>query len=113
MAVAQNENLLVKIPVRTSVPFHHVEGRLQFLIPRFKSRPGKLFGKLLRASENIHVTLDDVGTFIWDQIDGVRNVEKIGVKMEEKFGDRVAPTYERLGLFLLSFEKRGFITFRE
>ena len=62
-------------------------------------------------SPNYKIKLDDIGSFIWDLCDGKRSVKEIGEKMEEKFGDKVEPLYDRLRIFFLHLEKNRFITF--
>lgn len=44
--------------------------------------------------------LDKYGSFIFLQIDGKKNVEELGIKLEEKYGEEAHPLYERLLLFL-------------
>ena len=42
------------------------------------------------------VCLDELGSFVWQQIDGNINIEEIGRRVEERFGERSNPVYERL-----------------
>lgn len=44
--------------------------------------------------------LDVLGSFIFQQIDGINTVEKIGELVDERFGEESHPLYERLLLFL-------------
>ncbi|WP_332843006.1 PqqD family protein [Paraclostridium sp. AKS73] len=44
--------------------------------------------------------LDEYGSFIFLQIDGKKNVEELGIKLEEKYGEESHPLYERILLFL-------------
>lgn len=57
--------------------------KLKFKIPMYKK-----------------MELDEYGSFIFLQIDGKKNVEEIGIKLEEKYGEESHPLYERLLLFL-------------
>ncbi|MGL5650471.1 MAG: PqqD family protein [Paraclostridium sp.] len=57
--------------------------KLKFKIPMYKK-----------------MELDEYGSFIFLQIDGKKNVEEVGIKLEEKYGEESHPLYERLLLFL-------------
>ncbi|WP_195946890.1 PqqD family protein [Paraclostridium bifermentans] len=57
--------------------------KLKFKIPMYKK-----------------MELDKYGSFIFLQIDGKKNVEELGIKLEEKYGEEAHPLYERLLLFL-------------
>lgn len=57
--------------------------KLKFKIPMYKK-----------------MELDEYGSFIFLQIDGKKNVEELGIKLEEKYGEESHPLYERILLFL-------------
>lgn len=57
--------------------------KLKFKIPMYKK-----------------MELDEYGSFIFLQIDGKKNVEELGIKLQEKYGEKSHPLYERLLLFL-------------
>ncbi|MDM8128500.1 PqqD family protein [Paraclostridium benzoelyticum] len=57
--------------------------KLKFKIPMYKK-----------------MELDEYGSFIFLQIDGKKNVEELGIKLEEKYGEKSHPLYERILLFL-------------
>lgn len=46
------------------------------------------------------ITLDEVSSEVFIQIDGIKTVKEIGESLELKFGDKVNPLYERLLVFL-------------
>ncbi|AHM57782.1 hypothetical protein EAL2_808p02770 (plasmid) [Peptoclostridium acidaminophilum DSM 3953] len=61
--------------------------RLRFNIPKYK-----------------RISLDEYGSYIFLQIDGMKTVKDIGEKLEAKYGDKAQPLYERLLLFLNHIE---------
>lgn len=69
--------------------------RIQELLRRLKFKIPK-FSKL---------TLDEYGSFVIKQMDGIATVETIGVHLTEKFGSSVEPLYERLIPYLEYLEK--------
>lgn len=65
----------------------------------------KIFRKLkFKIPEYKKIDLDEYGSYVFLQIDGKRTVKEIGENIEDKFGDKMAPIYERLLLFLNHLE---------
>lgn len=65
----------------------------------------KFFRKLkFKIPEYKKITLDEYGSYIFLQIDGNRTVKEIGENLELQFGEKIAPVYERLLLFLNHLE---------
>lgn len=52
------------------------------------------------------VTLDEIGSFVFRQIDGRKTVREIGEALETQYGESVQPLYERLSLYLSQVEKQ-------
>ena len=46
------------------------------------------------------ITLDEISSEVFTQIDGIKTVKEIGESLEVKFGDKVNPLYERLLVFI-------------
>lgn len=46
------------------------------------------------------ITLDEYSSEVFTQIDGVKSIKGIGEKLDNKFGEKVHPLYERLLVFL-------------
>lgn len=75
------------------------------LIPKFGQH---LFGRwmLTRMQRpNYRLSLDEVGSFVWERCDGAHSVEDIGRDLAEQFGQSVEPVFERLGLFFQQLER--------
>ena len=71
------------------------------IIERQDHKIQKFFRKLnFKIPESKTITLDEYGSFIFLQIDGMRNIKELGECLETEFGDKVLPLYERLLLFL-------------
>jgi hypothetical protein len=108
----ETPNLLELIPERLVEGNKTSDGLTHLVIPKFR---GKRFGKFLTGRLR-HPTwkldLDEVGSFVWNEIDGKANVEKISEKMKSHFGDKVEPVYDRLNLFLFSMRKEELIRFK-
>ena len=51
------------------------------------------------------VRLDEVGSLAWTLFDGRRTVGEVAAALRERFGDRVEPAEERLGILLSSLQR--------
>ena len=52
-----------------------------------------------------------MGSFIWQQIDGKRNVYEIGQLLKQEYGKEAEPLYERLCTFVKSLHNSCFIVY--
>lgn len=61
-------------------------------------------------NQDLQIHLDEFGSWVWQQIDGRTTVFQIAKNLREKFGDKVDPIYDRLGLFINHLARRQFIS---
>lgn len=77
------------------------DGRLAvLLIPRFRKG---LLAKWLQPRLKrpfVRITLDELGTFVWERCDGRKTVGEIVREMNAHFGEKARPAEERIKLFL-------------
>lgn len=57
------------------------------------------------------IELEGMGTFIWNQIDGKRDVYEIGKLLKEAYGEEAEPLYERLCTYIKSLHNSSFIVY--
>lgn len=69
--------------------------------------------KLLKKPKVTHIHLDEIGSFVWPLIDGEKKIMDMGEPMEEHFGEKAHPTYERLAKFFQILESYGFVEWKE
>ena len=67
---------------------------------------------LLKKPRISYVHLDENGSFVWNLIDGNTNIIDIGKKVDEHFGEKAHPLYERLAKFFQVLSSYRFITFK-
>ena len=72
----------------------------------------KLAQKLLKKPPVSYVHLDKFGSFVWQLIDGEKNIISIGESVKEEFGENAEPLYERLAKFFQILESYNFISFK-
>ena len=69
----------------------------------------RLAQKLFKKPRISHIALDEYGSFVWQQMDGKRNVFEISKLVEEKFGDEAEPIVERLVRYFQILYQNKFI----
>lgn len=65
--------------------------------------------KLFKKPRVSHIALDEYGSFVWQQMDGKRNVFEISKMVEEKFGDEAEPIVQRLVKYIQILYQNKFI----
>lgn len=58
-----------------------------------------------------HIKLDEYGSFLWKEIDGIQNVGVLAQKMKVQFGERAEPLYDRLVKYMQILHNNRFILF--
>lgn len=113
MSRKTRENYLDYIPVISGrntwdvkengrVVIHMVHrGFYAWLAQRFFRRP--------RVS---HIELDEMGSFIFLLLDGVRTIGDIALLVKAEFGEKAEPLYDRLVQYMKILHNNGFIVYR-
>lgn len=65
--------------------------------------------KLFRRPRISHIALDEYGSFVWQQMDGVRNVYEISKLVAKEFGKDAEPIVERLVKYIQILYQNKFI----
>ncbi|MGN0707932.1 MAG: PqqD family protein [Faecalibacterium sp.] len=68
--------------------------------------------KLFHRPRVSHIELDELGSFVFLQIDGQRTVEQIARQVREQFGETAEPLYERLIQYLSILRNNRFIYYQ-
>jgi len=102
-------NLLELTPRRRRPYEERGGGRVAVLLPRYgEGRVGKLLERFFQRGP-VKLELDEVGTAAWLLCDGGHTVQEIGELLRERFGERVEPVYDRLGIFVEQLARRGLV----
>ena len=111
--VVIKRNYLEKIPVRNPhIKWNTDQKGLIVLEIENKGWANRIAQKLFRRPKMSYIHLDENGSFIWPLIDGERDIIKIGEMVDEHFGEKAHPLYERLAQFMKILESYKFITFK-
>lgn len=106
------KNNLALIPVKSSnrVWESWNNGLIEIILPR-----NGLMDRLVRlikdTPEVMRIQLDELGSYVWQNIDGSRTIEEIGWLLNSEFGEKVEPVYIRLSMFLKILRNNGLISF--
>ncbi len=108
-----SKNYLEKIPVR---PMHIAWSTNEEGIVTLDIENTGLFNrvaqKLLHKPKVSHIHLDETGSFVWPLIDGEKNIIELGKYVEEHFGEKANPLYERLAKYFQILDSYGFVEWK-
>ena len=108
-----NANYLENIPVRQEgLRWDADEKGIVTLYVHNTGLMKKITQKLLKKPEYTQVHLDENGSFVWPLIDGEKTIADFAPFMEEHFGEKAEPTYERLAKFFQILESYKFIIWK-
>ncbi len=104
------ENFLDKIPShKEGLGFSTDDDGNVTLEMENKGIVNKIAQKLIRKPKISYIHLEEFGSFIWPLIDGEKSIHQIGEKVEEHFGEKAHPLYERLATYFQMLETYGFV----
>ena len=77
-----------------------------------KGVANRIMQKLIKKPKISYIHLDEMGSFIWPLMDGEKDILEIGKYVEEQFGEKAKPLYERLSQYFKTLEKYNFIEYK-
>lgn len=69
----------------------------------------KFMNKFFRTPLNPTVELDEIGSVLWKNCDGIRNLHEISEEMKSIFGEKIDPVYDRLLQYVGILKTNNFI----
>lgn len=106
-----SQNYLDKIPVRSDINWTVDSENIVTLEIENRGWANRIAQVAFKKPKISYVHLDKNGSFVWQLVDGVRDITSIGVEVKNKFGDSAEPLYERLSQFFRIMESYSFIKF--
>ncbi len=58
------------------------------------------------------IKLDDFGSYVWQHMDGNKNIFEISNILKEKFGEKVDPVYDRVCRYIKHLRQQRMISFK-
>ena len=103
---------LMGLAPRRMAEWEEKEGLVVLLRPEPTTRGvrGLLDGFFHKMSAS-RIKLDEVGSFVWQRLDGERTVAELAGLLEAEFGERVHPAEERLGHLIRLLRQEGLVRY--
>ncbi len=106
------DNFLLYIPSKNHHIWEEKNGSVYLIIHHDKLIE-KIVAWLTKRSVVTDVKLDELGTYVWKEIDNNKTIYDIGQSLSKEFGEKCEPIYERLIMYLRYLNKKGWIKFRK
>lgn len=100
------------IPVRKCEHQTEPDNLVTVLVPKFRNPKVAKF-MLGRKNNFISIHLDENGTFVWLQIDGIKTLHDIAEAMQAHFGETFEQAGVRVNKFMTRLYDERYITFRQ
>ncbi len=112
MTKKKKENYLDYIPKRNALYEWDVndKGNVEIKVHNkgLFNRIAQLIWKKPKVSR---IELEELGSFIWQEIDGTISIYELGKRISGKFGKKAEPLYERLAAYMKTLHENGFIVY--
>lgn len=105
---AAREAWMAAVPV-PAVASEAQEGRVVLLRPKFMSPRLAWLQRLLRKP-CFRVKLDEAGSTLWRNLDGLRTVRELAELQRQALGERAEPAEDRALRFVQDLARGGFVT---
>jgi len=106
----KDDNFLLYIPKKKHNTWEVKNGKV-LLIFHHRKKAERFLRWLVNKPTISDVELDEMGSKVWLSIDGNNSVYDIGVILQQTFGKKCDPVYDRLIMFMRHLVKKGWISF--
>lgn len=69
----------------------------------------KIAQKFFKRPKVSYISLDEYGSFVWQQMDGYKTIYEIATQVKEKYGDAAEPLIERITKYFQILYSNHFI----
>lgn len=108
----KKENYLDYVPRHNTLfPWKEAENGTVEIRMRNLGLTNRIAQKFFKKPAVSTISLDELGSFIWKEIDGKKTIYEIGILLKQRFGDRAEPLYERLSGFTKTLHNQKFIVY--
>ena len=108
-----DENFLEKIPThKEGLNWSKDENDMVTLEMENKGAVNKIAQFVFRKPKVSYIHLEEFGSFIWPRIDGKKTIHEIANEVEEHFGEKANPLYERISTYFSMLERYEFVTLK-
>jgi hypothetical protein len=111
--ILKNVNTLDLTPLKLYTQEIEEEDLVTVLVPKFKNEIAKKFIVPKLKSSDFKIKFDKLGSAVWMNIDGNKNVQEIIKSVSMKFGDEIQQAEERIIKFIFQLYEQKLISFNE
>ncbi|MFD3158460.1 PqqD family protein [Haloimpatiens sp. FM7330] len=105
----KTKNALLMIPKRNkNITWEKENDVINLKIHRNRGRD-KIMHKIFKTPLVINIELDELGAFVWEACDGIKNIQDISEEIVKYFGKRAEPVLERLITYMRILKDNKFI----
>ena len=112
MAKKTAENYLDYIPVISEKNTWSVEENVVTVHMVHRGFYATIAQKIFHRPRVSHIKLDDLGSFVFQHIDGTRTIGQLALLVKEEFGEKAEPLYDRLVQYMQILRNNGFVYFQ-
>lgn len=69
--------------------------------------------KVFHKPRRSEIAMDELGSFVWKQLDGKKNMHEVAELVKAEFGSKADPVYERLIKFVEIMKDNKFVLLKE
>lgn len=69
----------------------------------------KIMNKIFKTPIVTNLELDEIGSYVWENCDGEKNVYEISIGLKNHFGNRVEPAIDRLVQYIKILKNNSLI----
>lgn len=109
----KKENSMDFVPIKNPTFKYHTNDKNLIVVE--VTRSGffdKIAQKVFKVPKKSDIELDELGSFVWNLIDGEKTIYDISVLVKEEFKDKCEPLYERLIKYFVILNDNKFITYK-
>ncbi|UCH71659.1 MAG: PqqD family protein [Thermoplasmatales archaeon] len=105
------EEFLKRVPKKSNLEWSiNSEGFVEIKVPKFTSKFGKSFCKIIRREETFVAKMDKIGTIVWKNCDGKKSVKQILEKLKKEYPNE-KEIDQRLFLFIQQMISLNYLYF--
>lgn len=83
------------------------------IIVEWKGFYNKIAQKVFHKPKKSEIAMDDLGSFVWKQLDGERDLYQVSQLVKAEFGEKAEPVYERLIKFVEIMRDNKYVLLKE
>lgn len=103
-----DDNFLLYIPKLKHTAWETQNGKVKLIFYHNKAIE-RFLRWLVKKPYVSDIELDEMGSAVWQQIDGKQTVFNIGGKLKEMYGEKCEPVYDRLIMYLRYLVRKGWV----